>query len=72
MSDPIRDLSTLVPGRRYKVHLDDCCIDGWFIDTYVGPTRDVDGDVDGWAFAAAWIGPPWGKVEFEEYREVGP
>lgn len=26
----------LIPGRTYKVLFDDCCLIGWFIDTFVG------------------------------------
>ena len=35
----------LVPGQRYRIFFEDCCIQGSFEARFVGVDVDVDGDV---------------------------
>lgn len=57
----------LVPGRRYRVTLDDCCIEGHFDAVFVKVhlTREADGTpfCQGLIFDTAVIGPNWGSFE---------
>lgn len=59
----------LVPGRRYRVTLDDCCLQGWFVGTFerfaVSPDLDGTPFVDGLVFDVGQIGPDWGAFKVE-------
>jgi hypothetical protein len=62
------DLKTadLVVGRRYKVVLEGCLVDGWFIDTFVKEGRGEEGEIEALLFSNASIGPTYGSWRVEE------
>jgi hypothetical protein len=53
------DRETLVPGQRYRITLDDCCVEGWFEGVFVEIVRDSEGDPDGLRFDTGVVGPWW-------------
>lgn len=59
----------LVPGRRYRVTMDDCCVQGYFEAMYLGLdwSIDIDGSrfLEGLLFDTAKIGPDWGQFDVE-------
>jgi hypothetical protein len=59
----------LIPGKRYKVTLSDCCIDGHFTSTFVQVVLDEDGTPDRAVFIDGKVEPGWsfgGAIDFEE------
>lgn len=65
---------SLVVGKRYTVTMDDCCIEGRFVGTYLGvrytpdnPARpDVLDFADRAVFDVGEIGPDWGQWSVSE------
>jgi hypothetical protein len=59
----------LVPGRRYRVTLDDCCVEGHFDAVFVGfdvhDTATGSPFLAGLSFDTAIIGPAWGQFTVE-------
>jgi hypothetical protein len=56
------DWSTLTPGVRYRVELDDCCIKGWFEATFVRLDLNPDDPdlIEAAVFDRARIEQDWG------------
>lgn len=40
------DRYRLVPGKRYRISLEDCCVLGWLTDTFVGYGRVAENPED--------------------------
>lgn len=58
----------LVPGRRYKVTLGDCCIEGFFVSTFERIILDDEGQPKRAVFTDAEVEPRWsfgGAIDFE-------
>lgn len=55
----------LVPGTRYRITLDDCCIRGTLTGTFKSYILDEDGDSDEAVFDIGTIGPMWGSWTVE-------
>ena len=60
------DLET---GTAYRVHLSDCCIEGYFDGTFEAYEYDDEGDPDRARFDVGVIGPYWGQFSFERIEE---
>lgn len=65
MADGV-NLDELVPGRRYRVDLADCCVQGFFEATFVEAVwfpadEDGPGDVELVRFDCAEVGPGGGQ-----------
>lgn len=63
------DRTELVPGRRYEVEIDDCCVQltlaGTFEDFTEFPAEE-GGGVDGYRFDFGVLEPAWGAFTFRE------
>ena len=60
------DKSQMLVNKRYKITLDDCCISGHVVGTFLGWIGDSDPE---WADARSdigIIGPYWGRWSVEE------
>ncbi len=68
MSGPEVEWDALVPGRRYRVELGDCCVNGWFEAVFDRIVMD-DGEPDKAVFDVAEVEPGWsfgGAISFHE------
>jgi hypothetical protein len=50
MSEPVRP-NALVVGSRYRVEIEDCCVEGQLVGTYLGSDDDLDED---WQPTTRW------------------
>jgi len=53
----------LTPGVRYRITLDDCCIQATLTGVFERFILDEDGDPDEAVFDIGTIGPMWGQWE---------
>lgn len=62
MKEPagIDENKKMIPGRKYRIEMDDCCIEGHFIATFKTWCDYVA------MFDTAQMGPEWGKWHAEE------
>jgi hypothetical protein len=51
----------LVPGTRYRLDLDDCCVQGSLVATFSYYNLDEDGDPEEAVFDIGTMGPMWGQ-----------
>lgn len=68
MSDGI-PLADLVVGRKYRVEMDDCCVQGWFAGTLQEVVLN-EGDPYELLFDTGRIGPKWGKWTITETVQI--
>lgn len=54
----------LQPGQRYRVTMDDCCVEGWFNATFLHHEGEEDDPKAYAAFDTAHLGTSWGKYTF--------
>jgi hypothetical protein len=64
MTRPEPTFTTLTPGQRYRINFQDCCVNGWFEDTFLGYQTDEDGDPATALFEHAQISTDWGPWTF--------
>jgi len=58
-------IALLIPGKRYKITLDDCCIQGELVGTFL----KYDADQDRAFFYFGYIGPDWGAWTVKELKD---
>lgn len=63
------DVTKLVPGTRYRIELDDCCIEGEVTGVFSYYDLDEGGDPDAAVFDFGRIGPMWGQWTAELQEE---
>jgi len=51
----------LVPGTRYRLDLEDCCVQGTLVATFSYYKLDEDGDPHEAVFDIGTMGPMWGQ-----------
>lgn len=62
----------LVPGRRYRIDFDDCCVQGHLHAVYLAPVEypaDEGGGLCGYRFDIGVLEPAWGTFSFTEAPE---
>jgi len=68
MSNPRAE--DLIPGKRYEITLEDCCIQGTLFGTFLHPNafQDEDGFIYDWEyhFDIGVLGPCWGQWTTKE------